>query len=342
MATLDKVQAATEKHSKQHDSLVLKLLQLLLGLWSGFDRWDDTDAVTGMAARSATLVDAATLKARLLTRSYMTTTLRELDALPASFPPVVNNYPRANTDGTTVYQRPVDQFIWRRRNGGTLIESQEAFEERLREIAETDMRPAERDEANLLMENAPDVIGYRRIIHPELSKSGTCGLCIVASAQVYHTADLMPLHGRTCHCDTMPITADSDPGLRLNDDDLKTIYAAAGSTAAEDLQNTRITINEHGELGPVLVKQGDHFKTAKETGRPDYRKPTPATIRQDRERERANLVETLAAAQARYDAMPTGDPISDANAARVPLFRSIGYMRERINTIDAFLATLPA
>lgn len=35
---------------------------------------------------------------------------------------------------------------------------------------------------------------YRRVIHPELSKTGSCGLCVVASNNVYSTADLIPMH----------------------------------------------------------------------------------------------------------------------------------------------------
>lgn len=92
---------------------------------------------------------------------------------------------------------------------------------------------------------------YRRIIHPELSKTGTCGLCVVAADRVYTIGALMPLHSN-CHCTVMPITAGHDPGLKLNDDDLNEIYRKAGSTSAAKLKQTRVLTLTNGEIGPVL------------------------------------------------------------------------------------------
>lgn len=336
MASFERLQAATERHASQRDGIILQLLKMLLGLWSGFDRWDDADVVAGMAARSAMLVDSATARGRLLNRSYLSSVFREMGETLPALPPVVNGYPRANTNASEVYRRPVEEFIWRRRNGSTLAESKDAFEERLRAIAEADARAAERDEGDLVMGHAKTAIGFRRIIHPELSKTGTCGLCIVASQRFYKIGELLPLHGKTCHCDVLPITSADDPGFRLNDDDLKKVYAAAGSTAAEDLQNTRVQTVMHGELGPILVKKGDHFRTAEEAGRPPYVKATPATIRRDREAERTLLTSDLDRARTRYEAESAAMP----DEVRIPLFRSLKYMQERISSIDTFLANL--
>lgn len=338
MASFEKLQLATERHAAARDGILLQLIKLLLGLWANFDRWDDEDAVAGMAARSATLLDSSTGTVRRLSRSYLTSVLRELDAMPDTLPELVNAYPRANVSGSEVYRRPVDEFIWRRRNGSSLAESKESFEQRMRDIAEADIAAADRDEARLIYDWAPLVTAYRRVIHPELSKSGTCGLCIVASQRMYSTDELLPLHGGSCNCDTLPITKDNDPGFRLNDADLKEIYAAAGSNAADDLVNTRITITEHGELGPVLIKKGDHFRTAEEAGRPAYVPPTAATIRRDREAELALLTADVARAQTRYDR----DAGNLSDDVRIPLFRSINYMRERISSLDTFLANLAA
>lgn len=331
------VSAMIEKQADSRQAIIVQLLKLLLGLWGGFDRWDDVETVTGMAARSATLVDSANLKSRILTRSFQTSVLRQMGSKTAQLPVLVNAYPRANITGTEVYQRPVEQFIWARRNGLAFADSKEAFENRLTDLATQDVKLADRDEAQHVFE-AHGVERWRRVIHPELSKSGTCGLCIVASQRIYTTGTLMQMHGPSCNCTVMGITKGNDPGLKLNDADLKTIYSAAGSTAAEDLQNTRISINEHGELGPVLVKHGDHFRTAADAGRPAYVKPTIANIRSSRESERADLLATVAQAQARYNAAATS---GNAPQSQVPLFRSIKYMNERITSIDSFLKTLP-
>ncbi|KAA8827242.1 hypothetical protein [Bifidobacterium myosotis] len=92
---------------------------------------------------------------------------------------------------------------------------------------------------------------YRRIIHPELSRTGTCGLCVVAADRVYTIRELMPLHAN-CHCTVLPITSGNDPGLRLNDDDLKALYEKAGGNTGAKLRQTRVLTLTNGEIGPVL------------------------------------------------------------------------------------------
>ena len=108
---------------------------------------------------------------------------------------------------------------------------------------------------------ASGVTKYRRVIHPELSETGTCGLCVIAATNTFTRADLMPMHQR-CKCTVAPITAKNDPGLRLNDSDLMSIYKAAGrtswgdySTRASDLTKLRVQVRNHSELGPILLRK---------------------------------------------------------------------------------------
>lgn len=100
------------------------------------------------------------------------------------------------------------------------------------------------------------ITGYRRVIRPELSKSGSCGLCIAASDRVYKTGLLMPMHDN-CNCIPMPIVGDLDPGFKLNEGDLGRLYDDAGGNTRFDLKKTRYRVEEHGELGPVLVFAGN-------------------------------------------------------------------------------------
>lgn len=110
---------------------------------------------------------------------------------------------------------------------------------------------------------------YRRVLHPELAKSGlSCGLCIVASDRIYTVGKFeRELHDH-CNCEMIPIDSGKDPALRLNQDDLDSLYAAAGKAVGKDsetgggaaqlgaLKRVRVGITEHGELGPILVKVG--------------------------------------------------------------------------------------
>lgn len=96
------------------------------------------------------------------------------------------------------------------------------------------------------------VTGYRRVIHPERSKTGTCGMCIAASDRIYHVAKLMPIHGG-CWCTISAVTEDHDPADDLNSVDIGQLYKHAGGNTVAHLKRTRYQIDDHGELGPVLV-----------------------------------------------------------------------------------------
>jgi len=285
--TADRLAAISNRHAQQRDSIVEKLLKLLLGLWGDFAVARDPDQVTALAARSATLVSSATSRMRLQTRSYNASVMRELGQ-KLTLPTSINPYPRANTSPLEVYGRPAHQFIYELSQGATVDDASAAAADRLEDIVQQDLAVVDRDESQRIYEENPVIVGYRRVIHPELAKDGmSCGLCIVASDQWYGSDDLMPIHDH-CHCLPMPIVQGDDPGKQLNRDDLDKLYAAAGGTFGEQLKEVRVSVNEHGELGPVLVKKGNHFRTPEEAGRPAYKNPTSENLRQQ---NAANIAE---------------------------------------------------
>lgn len=321
--------AISDRHAQHRDSIILKLVKLLLGIWGDFGGSRDPEVVAGLAALSAVRVASATSQTRKLTRSYLTSMLRELDAIPAPLPAPREAYPRSGVSALDVYSRPAKQFVYALSQGSSVEEARTIAEDRLTEIAEQDVLLAEREESQRLYEATPKVIGYRRVIHPELSRSGTCGLCVVASQRLYSTGDLLDIHGGD-NCTTMPVVKGDDPGFRLNAVDLKQVYAAAGSNRAEDLVNTRITIKEHGELGPILVKQGDHFRTPKEAGRPAYVRPTPETMRaanrkarDDAQSKLDDLTGSLSKLSADLGTGPEGRSLNQRRAALTQATRSL-------------------
>lgn len=285
-------------YAAQQASIVAELLRLLLGLWMPFTWWGRPDMVNAAAAQSAVYVDVATTRARRLSRAFMLRQLLELDAAPTSLPPMENVYARSGVPIVEVYKRPARQLehLIRKqqkvleRTTGTAPEipdvitdeMMESFERRLTSLVEDDIAATARDEAQKVLWSAPKVIGYRRIIHPEFSETGTCGLCVVASTRFYTIAELMPLHDK-CKCTISPITATQDMGLKLNKGDLKKIYKVSGSTYAEDLKRITVQISEHGELGPILRKRGDNFRDVAQVNKDSkrrkytpYRPSTPA------------------------------------------------------------------
>lgn len=113
------------------------------------------------------------------------------------------------------------------------------------------------DEDDERTESGEKIVGWRRVIRPELSKHGVCGLCVVAATQWYTRRDLKAMHN-LCKCITLPVTKSQDPGLRWNKEDLRRnldeIYGAAGdSTYGSKLKRTRVAVRDHGELGPILT-----------------------------------------------------------------------------------------
>lgn len=166
---------------------------------------------------------------------------------------------RKGADLVQVYSRPAEAY----RREFSVTEDEDAALAaamvRLESLISDDLLLARRDGEHQQMAEA-GVTGYRRIVHPELSKSGqTCGLCLAASDRIYTIDELLPIHDE-CNCTTAPITDDYDPG-DANDVDLEAIYKAAGGTTdGRALKKVRFEVNEHGELGPVLTVKGQRFQ----------------------------------------------------------------------------------
>jgi len=268
-------------YAAQQASITGELLRLLLALWVPFTWWGRPDMVNAAAAQSAVYVDIATKRARRLSRAHMLAQLRLVDAEPDRLPPIEDTYERGGTSIVEVYKRPARQVEHLIREQQKTLdraaaptrplielpdritdEMMQTFEERLTSLVEDDVAATARDEAQKVLRASAKVIGYRRVIHPEFSKTGTCGLCVVASSKFYTVGELMPLHDK-CKCTISPITANQDLGLRLNRADLDRIYEAAGSNYAEDLKRIKVQVREHGELGPILTERGAKFRDVK-------------------------------------------------------------------------------
>ncbi|QAU06354.1 MuF-like minor capsid protein [Gordonia phage WhoseManz] len=133
--------------------------------------------------------------------------------------------------------------------------AQQEMEVRLERMVNDDLSMANRSAFRNAINAAPKgvITGYRRVLHPELSQSGqSCGLCVAASTRIYKKKDLLPIHN-LCNCEPIEIVKGRDVGQQINDEDLDTLYGEAGfSTHRTDLSNTKYTVFNHPELGPVL------------------------------------------------------------------------------------------
>lgn len=224
----------------------------ILAAYEAVDDWERPSstlaaAAGAMAASQAGRTAVAELAAQfisLVTGILRGTGSRQTTAVP-SLP-----YPR-NADPFDVYSRPI--FVYRDALAAGLeeAESELAAFRRAEDLALTDNLLARRD-ASIAQLEREQVSHYRRVIRPELSETGVCGLCIAASVRVYTRGDLMEIHTR-CKCEVIPILGAEDPGERFNLADMRRLYGLTPGTRKEDLVKTRYTVEHLDELGPVLV-----------------------------------------------------------------------------------------
>jgi hypothetical protein len=110
-------------------------------------------------------------------------------------------------------------------------------------MGSTDIQLARTHASRSVLARKQRVVGYRRV----LSGSPSCDLCAEASTQRYSKEDLLPIHPG-CSCDVEPIYGSSDPGTIADD---QAIPDNAGQVSG--------TVQQHGEIGPVLAVKGQAF-----------------------------------------------------------------------------------
>lgn len=226
------------------------------------DDWYDHQAITRVADRAGQLVRASSQATASRTDAYITRIFTEMlggSPTPAGALRIVAPLRDGVSRWETVYGRIADTVRLEVSRGKPIDDAVKIGFDRADAIVRTDLSLARRAQWKQSITANPNANGYRRVIHPEMSKTGTCGLCIAAADRWYSRSTLLPLHGR-CKCSVLPITTALDPGRTLNDADLAEVYASADSTKAADLKRVRIAVREHGELGPVLTDARNHWR----------------------------------------------------------------------------------
>lgn len=254
----DRFRALVDRHAAVMARLTEQLLRQVLGRWTPFTGFYDDAAVADVAAQMSASVTVAQRQAGRVTEQYLRRTLAEMGvATPRATVVELPDSLRAGTPLAEVYQRPA--VTVRYLDSIDAPEPVRQARTRVEVLARTDVQLAQREAARQVLTVVPEVVGYRRVVHPELSVGGTCGLCIAAADRTYSREELLPIHGR-CHCTVAPIVGAQDPGQRLNAQDLAELYRAAGGTDAARLKRVRYDVVQHGELGPSLVVQGQQFR----------------------------------------------------------------------------------
>jgi hypothetical protein len=226
----------------------------------GFSGWYDTAAITVLAQRITRHVESVQRQVAATTDAYLARLLSLLTGkLVRPLGPIDVAGLRQGVSHDAVYGRLANEYRWQRSQDKPETEALRVVTARAEAMVETDTALAHRAQARRVM-LAHKVSGYRRIIRPELSRAGVCGLCVAASDRVYHRGDLRPIHAR-CNCEVAPIVGAHDPGKPLNAEDLTALYTAAGgTTSGPALKRVRYVVHNNGELGPVLGVAGQRFR----------------------------------------------------------------------------------
>ena len=143
--------------------------------------WYDTAATTLLASTTASRVTAGLAYVAGLAQQFADLTLGLMGVPPVEQPASTwtHEYPRAGVDPFTVYSRPV--FAYREAVGHGAD-----FEQALGllRLVSTGWSPRMRrwcgDKWSETKYRQAGVTKYRRVIRPERSKGGSCGLCVAA------------------------------------------------------------------------------------------------------------------------------------------------------------------
>jgi hypothetical protein len=287
-----------------------------------FVDWYSAEAVREFAQRAAQVSDAFALSIARQTNAYLTSMVDwtlDLKTKPHEAHEIVHPSAEAETgdklrQGETthagVYGRIADVYRWQQHRHDqhalalatdphpqptTLQTPLDAAVQRAQDIAATDVQLAARNQAQKTLHTAQQrgqIIGYRRVIHPELDRGGVCGLCIAASTRIYRTDHLMPLHG-DCHCTALPVTSNADPGGYINAQDLGQLYGQAGGTDRAALEHTKFSIVEHGENGPTLIPEGAPFRGPRTVRKATGPRPSRADSQARKQRQLTMLRDGL-------------------------------------------------
>jgi hypothetical protein len=156
-----------------------------------------------------------------------------------------------------VYRRPF-VGVWNALGEGTpWADAVDAGRERVAGTAAFDVQNAMRHTLRAVGEADDLILGYRRV--PD---SDACPLCVLAAGRRYRTGVLMEIHTR-CKCGIEVVTAanrgdffgkaENDLAITPGDEVIRIVKH--GATPNEP----GLAVVRHGELGALLVADGDHF-----------------------------------------------------------------------------------
>lgn len=226
-----RVGALMVAQSKARSSVIARLVALIVGMLTAYQRGPRTPAQTAsLVARLAAALDQGDRVAARLGVSLVSTTFPDARTVPVL----------PSTWTQEQVERIVQQWL-----------ANPVPDTIAHDVTE---HVAQAERASTATVRVAGITGWRRVIHPELSAGGTCGLCVAAATRIYRGGNLKPIHDG-CNCLTLPIVGDDDPGDALNRLDLGDLYDDANTTDGWTLKQTRYQVGADGQLVAVKTRQ---------------------------------------------------------------------------------------
>lgn len=234
---------------------------------ASFDGWYSPALEQELSLTLGNVADnAATISARQAETYGSSILAKTTGRTPKASALLLAGSARIGVDAATAYARIPKRYGYMRSIGYGEEAARASVIDRVRRMVGLEIALASRMQMQrLFSRNTQTITGYRRVIRPELSKTGTCGLCIAASDRIYNAGELMPIHPG-CYCEVMPIVGDYDPGFSLNTADITRLYRTAdpgreiGAPTRSQLSSVHVVVEDHGEYGPMLRGSKDAIK----------------------------------------------------------------------------------
>lgn len=266
MATTELVRAYENQSAFLRD----RVLEYVLALWAASSSFRDAD-VERLVSRIVPVIRAGQLQLATLTDAYIGQVAKQAGvAWSPGVDRSVTEY--RGVDSDTVYRRPAVEIYTALASGEQYGRAVELGAERLRSIASSDLQQARNRQAAASV-GRTEFRHFRRV----LSGKEDCGLCVIASTQLYNRDDLMPIHPG-CDCSVEPVedssafNAQSSVALddlhfavagRLGSSDAGGRDLGLGKATAKGRQvsdyTDLIVSREHGEYGPTLAWRSQQF-----------------------------------------------------------------------------------
>lgn len=255
--------------------------------------WGLGGGTPGVAQHIGSVVTGAQLLVSQMTQLYAR---NHLGAKFSAFAPGPSILDRPGASKAMVYARPGFES------------SRAAALRRLDTLVQTDLQLAKTRTLYSAFDQDLNVNREPIKIYRRVTGGNPCALCEIASDQVYFSDDMMPIHDN-CECDI-----EEDDGARLTEhqlgyhhigfvesllgtgDQSKTIAALSDADAPPSAYHNLVSVEQHGELGPVLTWKGQAFKGPADL--PDPTQPrTPPPLPGQGARHEQRLRDNMARAE---------------------------------------------